>query len=100
MTGLLLDERGRACPLPLIALGRARRDLPPGTIVTLLADDPVVLTDVPAWCAMVGATLLSSRPDGDGDGDGDGDITLVVRLPPSPDAGAGTREAPSAAPGG
>ena len=94
MTGLLLDERGRACPLPLIALGRARRDLPPGTIVTLLADDAVVLTDVPAWCAMVGATLLSSRPDGDGD------ITLVVRLPPSPDAGAGTREAPSAAPGG
>lgn len=71
----VLDERGRACPLPVIALGRALRSQPSGAEVTLLADDPVVRTDVPAWCTLVGATLLSTT-DGP-----DGLITLRVRLP-------------------
>ncbi len=69
----VLDERGRACPLPIVALGRARRRLPPGTEVTLLADDPVVLTDVPAWCAMVGATLIDHASDS-------GTFTFRIRL--------------------
>lgn len=59
----VLDERGQLCPLPIIALGRALRRLPPGSLVELLADDPVVRTDVPAWCGMVGATLLSTEED-------------------------------------
>ena len=71
--GELLDERGRACPLPIIALGRARRRCPAGTEVTLLADDPVVLTDVPAWCAMVGATIIDQRTEA-------GTITYRIRL--------------------
>lgn len=57
-----LDERGARCPAPIIALGRARRRLDPGTEVVLLADDPVAATDVPAWCRMTGATLLAVRP--------------------------------------
>ena len=52
-----LDEPGM-CPAPIIALGRARRSLPPGATVRLTADDPVVATDVPAWCSMVGARIL------------------------------------------
>lgn len=52
-----LDEPG-PCPAPIIALGRASRSLPPGTTVRLTADDPVVTTDVPAWCSMVGARII------------------------------------------
>lgn len=55
-----LDERGRLCPLPVIALARAAADLPGGGVVRLLADDPAAVADVPAWCRMRGHTLLSA----------------------------------------
>jgi TusA-related sulfurtransferase len=72
---VVLDEVGRACPLPVIALGRAMRRLPPRTQVLLRADDPVVRTDVPAWCAMVGARLLQI------DQDDAGIFTVRITLP-------------------
>jgi TusA-related sulfurtransferase len=53
----VLDERGRRCPLPVIALGRASRTSAPGSLLLLVADDPVTMTDVPAWCRMTGARL-------------------------------------------
>jgi TusA-related sulfurtransferase len=74
VTARTLDERGRSCPLPIIALGRALRAEPPGTLLTLLADDPAVRSDVPAWCSMVGAALLRMVEE-------DGVITAIVRLP-------------------
>ena len=40
MTLLELDERGRPCPLPVIALGRALRSQAPGSQVILHADVP------------------------------------------------------------
>ncbi|MCB0905379.1 MAG: sulfurtransferase TusA family protein, partial [Actinobacteria bacterium] len=36
---------------------RAAADVPSGTVIELLADDPVSLTDVPAWCRMRPAEL-------------------------------------------
>lgn len=74
MTRVELDETGRRCPLPIIALGRALHRLPPRAEVLLLADDPVVLTDVPAWCSMVGADLQSIERTGSA-------ITILIRLP-------------------
>lgn len=55
-----VDERGRRCPAPIIALGRTAVALP-GCVVELLADDPAARHDVPAWCRMRGAELLSSE---------------------------------------
>lgn len=52
-----VDARGTRCPYPVIALARQARSAPPGTEVALLADDPVALTDVAAWCRMTGAEL-------------------------------------------
>lgn len=65
MTGapVVIDERGRRCPLPVIALAKAAA-AHPGAIVTLLADDPAARHDVPAWCRMTGAELLAAREDG------------------------------------
>lgn len=53
-----LDLRGQRCPAPIIALGRAVRAGRTG-IVELLADDPAAAHDVPAWCTMTGAELVS-----------------------------------------
>ena len=57
------------------ALTPRQRALPPGTVVRLIADDPAVRTDEPAWSAMVGATVLElvAEPAGC--------FTAVVRLP-------------------
>ena len=64
---VVLDERGRLCPLPVIALGRAAV-ADPDARVLLLADDPAAETDVPAWCELRGRTLAwtGDAPDGQG----------------------------------
>lgn len=69
----LLDERGRRCPLPVIALAKAGQAWP-GQAVRLLADDPAAIHDVPAWCRMKGATLVETTTQ-------DGTTAFVVQLP-------------------
>ena len=52
--GLVVDARGTRCPVPVLRLARAVRDLPPGSVATVLASDPAVEHDVPAWAGMRG----------------------------------------------
>jgi tRNA 2-thiouridine synthesizing protein A len=54
----VVDARGQRCPQPVIALGRAAKAAPPGSEIQLLSDDPVSITDVPAWCRMRAARLV------------------------------------------
>jgi tRNA 2-thiouridine synthesizing protein A len=49
---LTIDALGRKCPIPIIMLAARIRDVPVGSVVSVLADDPAARTDVPAWCAM------------------------------------------------
>lgn len=54
---MIIDARGLLCPYPVVELGRAARSAPEGARLILLSDDPVALTDVPAWCRMRSAAL-------------------------------------------
>jgi tRNA 2-thiouridine synthesizing protein A len=58
VSGLILDERGQLCPLPVIALARGARGRAAGEIITVLADDPAADFDIPAWCQMRGHEFL------------------------------------------
>jgi tRNA 2-thiouridine synthesizing protein A len=49
---LTIDALGRKCPIPIIMLAERIRDVPVGGVIAVLADDPAVYTDVPAWCAL------------------------------------------------
>ena len=49
---LTIDALGRKCPIPIIMLAAQIRDVPLGSIVAVLADDPAAYTDVPSWCVM------------------------------------------------
>jgi len=49
---LTIDALGRKCPIPIIMLAAQIRDVPVGEVIAVLADDPAVYTDVPAWCAL------------------------------------------------
>jgi tRNA 2-thiouridine synthesizing protein A len=61
---VVLDCRGQRCPLPVIALAKRLPDLPVGGVLRVLADDPAVANDIPAWCRMRGHEYAGSpEPD-------------------------------------
>lgn len=62
---LTLDERGRRCPLPVIALSRSVL-ANPGAVIAVHADDPAAEFDIPAWCRLKGAEFLGAEDDLDG----------------------------------
>ena len=53
---VVVDARGLRCPLPVIRLAARAKELPAGTVVTLLATDPAARHDVPAWARLRGHT--------------------------------------------
>lgn len=64
-----VDERGFRCPHPVIAVGRVSRAHGDDSVrIVLLADDIATKSDIPAWCRMTKATLISmgELPDGSG----------------------------------
>lgn len=69
-----VDARGKACPMPIIMLAKAARDLAPGTQLTVLVTDVAARYDVPAWARMTGNDFV-----GESETDG-GAIALTVRL--------------------
>ncbi|WP_089019670.1 sulfurtransferase TusA family protein [Micromonospora coriariae] len=62
----VLDCRGQRCPLPVIAAARRMPQVPIGTVVRVLADDPAAAVDIPAWCRMRGQEFVAAitGPDG------------------------------------
>lgn len=45
-----LDLRGLKCPLPALMAKKALAKLAPGTALTVLADDPMAVVDIPHMC--------------------------------------------------
>jgi cysteine desulfurase len=74
---LTIDAIGQRCPVPVIELARRIGEVPVGSVVAVLSDDPAARHDVPAWCRMRGHAYEGSRPSGDGR---PGDLHLVRRL--------------------
>jgi TusA-related sulfurtransferase len=58
-----VDALGAHCPVPVRLVGRALGPLNPGAEVELLADDPLVAVDLPAWCHRRGHELVSIAAD-------------------------------------
>ncbi|MCF2903689.1 sulfurtransferase TusA family protein [Octadecabacter sp. CECT 8868] len=59
----VLDARGLMCPLPVLRLAKVLRGLDVGTQLTIWADDPVAVIDIPHFCAESGHALLSQREE-------------------------------------
>jgi len=62
MKEIELDTRGLICPLPVLKAGKRLRSLPSGSVLRLLASDPMAVIDVPHFCGEQGHELLSSEP--------------------------------------
>ena len=63
----VVDAKGQKCPMPVVMLARAIRDLPSGSVVDVHSDDPAACHDIPAWCRMRNATYVGLTRDGDVD---------------------------------
>lgn len=61
---IVLDCRGKRCPLPVIELARRVPDVDIGSVVRVLADDPAAAVDIPAWCRMRGQEFVGAVDDG------------------------------------
>jgi tRNA 2-thiouridine synthesizing protein A len=46
-----VDALGLLCPLPVLRLRKRMRALASGETITLIADDPAAVIDVPHFCA-------------------------------------------------
>ncbi len=62
----IVDALGTFCPVPVHILARAVARMAPGDEAVLLADDPLVRIDVPAWCHTHGHDLVDVSDDPSG----------------------------------
>ena len=72
MSGPVVDALGTYCPVPIHLLARALAGVPVGEVLEILADDPLIEVDLPAWCHATGHQLVALSCD-------DGDYRGVVR---------------------
>ncbi len=64
MSERIVDALGTWCPVPIHLIDRAARRAQAGDVLELLADDPLIEVDLPAWCHSSGHRLLELREDG------------------------------------
>lgn len=63
---MIIDARGRRCPLPILDLARHIDDVAVGETISVEADDPAARPDVRAWCRMRGHEYAGEYPAADG----------------------------------
>jgi len=62
---IIVDARGHRCPTPTLRLRRALQAARPGTLVKLLADDPMARIDVPHFVQAAGYVLVETGDEPD-----------------------------------
>jgi TusA-related sulfurtransferase len=53
-----LDAKGLLCPMPIVKLAKAMKELEPSQVILLEATDPGAIPDVMAWSKNTGNPLL------------------------------------------
>ncbi|MBC7108794.1 MAG: sulfurtransferase TusA family protein [Methanomassiliicoccales archaeon] len=60
----ILDCRGLMCPMPIVKLAKKIKEVGPGSLIELIADDVGSKEDVPAWCKRTGNELVEMKEEG------------------------------------
>ena len=61
---IIIDAIGLFCPVPIIKVAEAVRNVDSGTVVEIISDDEAILHDMPAWCKSTGHTIQSLKKEG------------------------------------
>lgn len=60
-----LDLTGLACPLPIVKVSKAIKEISTGEVIEALTSDPGALTDFPAWADTTGNEIIETRSEGE-----------------------------------
>jgi TusA-related sulfurtransferase len=60
-----IDCKGMACPMPIVKLSKAMKELSSGNVLAVVADDPGFEPDIKAWCENTGNPLQGLERDGE-----------------------------------
>lgn len=66
-----LDAKGMLCPMPVVSVKRAIKDLDKGQVIAVSATDPGAARDIPAWAEATGHNLLATN-------EADGVLTFYI----------------------
>lgn len=61
----IIDTRGLKCPLPVLRAAKVLREADAGAVITVWADDPVAVIDIPHFCHEAGHELVSQSDSDD-----------------------------------
>ena len=67
-----LDCVGLYCPMPIFKTGEKIKELKPGEVLEVVADDKGIKLDMPAWCEATGHEFLGMEEEG-------GEIKVYVK---------------------
>jgi TusA-related sulfurtransferase len=56
---LSLDFKGLLCPMPVVKIAQAIKQVQIGELIEAVATDPGVMADIPAWTRSTGHELVS-----------------------------------------
>ena len=65
MADVTVDARNLQCPMPVLKLAQAMKDLDAGQTLELIATDKGSNSDVPAWARDMGHSLKEQFANGD-----------------------------------
>lgn len=57
-TALTLDFKGLLCPMPVVKIAQAMKQVKVGDLVEAVATDPGVMADIPAWARTSGNEVV------------------------------------------
>ena len=67
-----LDCMGLYCPMPIVKTAETIKQLKPGEVLEIVADDKGIKQDMPAWCQATGHEFLGIEG-------GNGEIRVYVK---------------------
>ena len=60
----VIDARGLKCPLPVLKMEKRLANAAAGTVVTVLATDPMAKIDIPLFCRQHDHAVTQKEADG------------------------------------
>lgn len=63
-TDQTINLEGLLCPIPVVKVSQAIKNMVVGGVLEATATDPGVLADIPAWAKSTGNELLSMEKEG------------------------------------
>ena len=58
------DLTGLSCPMPIVKVSKAMKELNTGDVIDALTSDPGALTDFPAWAKTSGNEIIKTGTEG------------------------------------